>query len=527
MTPGPSRPRAGARPPRLRRIAKLLPALVVACLSLLGAAGAVEASDATAPASVVVGSKNFSESYLLGEISAQLLEGAGIPVERRFGLGGTLICFEALRTGEIDFYVEYTGTITEAILTRPVAPTRAALAAPLAAMNLQVLPELGFDNTYALAMDETLATSAGIATISDLQRRDDLRIALSHEFIDRDDGWRGLREAYGFAVTPIGIEHGLAYQAIAAGRIDVTDAYSTDGDIERYGLRVLIDDRDFFPRYAALPLARKDLSVAAARVLARLQGRIDAQRMRELNAEVVVAQRSFADVAEGFLAEEGLAGTRVARGADDGADLRRALLRNTAVHLQLTGIALLLAVCIGLPLGILVHRSRQASRVVLYAAGLLQTIPSIALLALLIPVLGIGTAPAVVALFVYSLLPILRSTVTALLTVDPLLRRVAVGMGLTPLQQIRWLLLPMALPNVLAGVRTAAVISIGTATLAAFVGAGGLGQPIVTGLALNDPGMILQGALPAAALAVLTELLFELLERRLIPAHLRGDPLRQ
>jgi osmoprotectant transport system permease protein len=162
---------------------------------------------------------------------------------------------------------------------------------------------------------------------------------------------------------------------------------------------------------------------------------------------------------------------------------------------------------------------------VLYGAGLLQTIPSIALLALMIPLFGIGWMPAIVALFLYSLLPILRNTITALLTVDPLLRRVAVGMGLTPLQQVRWLLLPMALPTILAGVRTAAVISIGTATLAAFVGAGGLGEPIVTGLSLNDPRLILQGAVPAALLALATELAFELLERRLVPPPLRRDPL--
>lgn len=508
----------------LSAMAAAAPAPLVPPATATATAGA-EAGSSAAARTVTVGSKNFSESYLLGEISAQLLEGAGIPVERRFGLGGTLICFEALRTGEIDVYVEYTGTITETILSAPVDATRAALSAPLAELGLQTLPELGFDNTYALAMDEARAAAEGVVTISDLQQRDDLRIAFSHEFVDRADGWRGLRDVYGFTVTPTGIEHGLAYQAIAAERIDVTDAYSTDGDIERYGLRVLVDDREFFPRYAALPLAREDLPDAAVRVLARLEGRIDAELMRVLNAQVVVDGRAFADVAEEFLREEGLTGSRVPRGAEDGSDLRRALIANTSVHLQLTGIALLLAVCIGLPLAVVVHRSRHASRIVLYVAGLLQTIPSIALLALLIPVLGIGTAPAVVALFLYSLLPILRSTVTALLTVDPLLRRVAVGMGLTPLQQIRWLLLPMALPNVLAGVRTAAVISIGTATLAAFVGAGGLGQPIVTGLALNDTGMILQGAIPAACLAVLTELLFELLERRLIPAHLRDDPL--
>jgi osmoprotectant transport system permease protein len=470
---------------------------------------------------VTVGSKNFTESYLLAEITARLLEHSGIRVERRFGLGGTLICLEALVAGEIDVYIEYTGTITETILETPVAPERSALAAPLAEMGLRTLPELGFDNSYALAMDADAARRQGIARISDLVGRDDLEFAFSHEFIEREDGWRGLKEVYGFTRAPPGIEHGLAYQAIAEDRIDVTDAYATDGDLERYGLGVLQDDRGFFPSYAALPLVRTGFPPEAEAALKLLDGRIDAGRMRALNARVVVEGKTFEQVAAAFLEEEGLVVDPVA-----GRRLRSDLAGNTLAHLRLTGVALLSAVLVGLPLGILVHRSRRASGVVLYTAGLFQTIPSIALLALLIPVLGIGWAPAVVALFLYSLLPILRNTVTALLTVDPVLRRVAVGMGLGPVQQVRWLLLPMALPGIMAGIRTAAVISIGTATLAAFVGAGGLGQPIVTGLALNDPALILEGAIPAAVLAIVTELLFELLERRLIPAPLRRDSLQ-
>lgn len=471
---------------------------------------------ALAERAIVVGSKNFTESYVLGEIVAQRLEGEGFEVQRRFGLGGTLICYEALRSGEIDVYVEYTGTITEVILDAAVAPERSALVEPLAELGLLPLPELGFDNTYALVLAGDRAQALGVERISDLRGHPRLRIAFSHEFLRRQDGWPGLRERYGLEQEPVGIEHGLAYQAMVRGRIDVTDAYSTDGDLERYGFAILADDLDFFPRYAALPLVRSDFPQAAAAVIGSLEGRIDAERMRRLNAEVVIGNRSFAAVAADYLAEEGFAASPRAA-----VTWRSEMLANLIRHLQLTSIALGLAVLLGLPLGIVVHRSARASRSVLYAAGLLQTIPSIALLALMIPLFGIGLVPAVVALFLYSLLPILRATVTALGSVDPTLRRIAVGMGLTPWQQVRHLLLPLALPNVLAGIRTAAVISIGTATLAAFVGAGGLGQPIVTGLALNDPNLILQGAIPAALLAIATELLFELLERRLIPAHLR------
>ncbi len=476
----------------------------------------LQASAAWAERALVVGSKNFTESYLLGEIVAQRLEGEGFRVQRRFGLGGTLICYEALRSGEIDLYVEYTGTITEAILGEDIAPRKDALVAPLAERGLKPLPELGFENTYALVLPEARARELDIARISDLAGLTQLRLAFSHEFMRRNDGWPSLRARYGLEHVPTGIEHGLAYQAMIRGRIDLTDAYSTDGDLERYGFVVLEDDLDFFPRYAALPLVREGFPDAAANVVATLADRIDAPRMRRLNAEVVVGNRSFAAVASDFLAEEGFAASPVAA-----VSWHDELAANTVRHLQLTVVALTFAVLVGLPLGVLVHRSVRASRSVLYTAGLLQTIPSIALLALMIPLFGIGVLPAIVALFLYSLLPILRATVTALTSVDPTLRRVAVGMGLTPAQQVRHLLLPLALPNVLAGVRTAAVISIGTATLAAFVGAGGLGQPIVTGLALNDPGLILQGAIPAALLAIVTELGFELVERRLVPAHLR------
>jgi len=483
---------------------------------------------------IVVGSKAFNESYVLGEIMAQLLEARGFEVERRLGLGGTLIAYRALAEGEIDVYVEYTGTIERSILetSQDIGPQ--SLRERLAARGLAMLEPLGFDNTYALAVPERLAREKGLESISDLRGRDDLRLAFSHEFLEREDGWRGLSRAYRLDQDPAGIEHGLAYQAIASGRIDVTDAYATDGELARYDLKVLRDDTGFFPDYRAVPLVRRDFPPAAARVLELLAGRIDAATMRALNAAVVVEGRSFGAVARGFLQQARLSGTasggrdaqRAGSGDGDGeafrADFAATLAGHTARHLQLTGVALGLACLLGLPLGVAAHASPTASRAALYVTGLAQTIPSIALLALMIPLLGIGVRPAIVALFVYALLPIVRNTITALQSIDPVLRRVAAGIGLTPRQQVRYLLLPLAMPSVLAGVRTAAVISIGTATLAAFVGAGGLGQPIVTGLALNDPARILEGAIPAACLALLTELAFEGLERWLVPAHMRG-----
>jgi len=483
--------------------------LSIACLTLSSGLWAQ-------PEPITVGSKNFTEGYVLAEMMAQLLEARGIPVERQFGFGGTLVAFEALRVGEIDVYAEYTGTISQAILNSNSALDGEQLSAALEPFGMEMLPALGFNNTYALAVTPGIAAEFGLRTVSDLRDLPQLRFGLSHEFRDRADGWPGLKDAYELPQNSFGIEHGLAYQAMMEEEIDVTDAYSTDGDLLRYRLVVLQDDRGYFPSYRALPLARQNMDPAAKAVLGELAGRLNDGSMRALNAEVVVADRSFAAVAATFLAEQGL----IHNDRVSATSLWRSLANNTLVHLKLTGIALLAACLTGLSLALLVYRSHALSTAVLYVAGLLQTIPSIALLALMIPLVGVGQTPAIIALFLYSLLPIARNAITALVTIDPLLRRVAAALGLTHAQQLRHIYIPLALPHVLAGVRIAAVVSIGTATLAAFIGAGGLGEPIVTGLALNNTNLILQGAIPAALLALCTELTFEAIEHWLVPRHL-------
>ncbi len=467
---------------------------------------------------IVVGSKNFTEGYLLAEIMAQTLEADGIVVERQFGFGGTKICYEALRTGEIHVYPEYTGTIEQVILQSGIHAGRDQLELALQADGLRILDALGFNNTYAIAVDETLAERLGIDRISDLADHPQLRAAFSHEFLSRPDGWPGLADEYRLSMATTGIEHGLAYQAINNNQIDVTDAYSTDGELTRYGLKILDDDRAFFPKYLAVPFVRNTLDRNAVAALNRLAGTLTDESMRRLNARVVVDEIAIPEVASEFLVSVGLqTGSEVIH-----VSKFDALLRNTRRHLELTFIALALACLVGIGLAIAVYQSARWSRAVIYIAGLFQTIPSIALLALMIPVLGVGFVPAITALFLYSLLPILRNSVTALTTIDPLYRQVADAMGLTRKQQMRHILIPLSAPMIFAGIRTAAVISIGTATLAAFIGAGGLGEPIVTGLALNDTGLILQGAIPAAILAIITELGFAGLERLLIPPHLRA-----
>ncbi|MEE8235823.1 MAG: glycine betaine ABC transporter substrate-binding protein [Gammaproteobacteria bacterium] len=466
---------------------------------------------------VIIGSKNFTESYLLAEMMAQLLETRGVLVRRQFGFGGTKVSFQALVNGEIDAYPEYTGTIALVILDGDSDMNSVDIRAGLEPMGLEILAPLGFNNTYAVAVAADIAETRRLEKISDLALHIDLRAGFSHEFRGRPDGWPGLAESYGLSLNTSGIEHGLAYQAIAERKIDLTDAYSTDGELNRYDLVLLDDNKNYFPSYLAVPLVRRQLDLGAKIILNSMAGRLTNVRMRELNAAVVIDKLSIAAVAAGFLQSEGLIDKRP--GTDEG--MWTQLRRNTLRHLQLTIIGLTMACVAGTGLALSVYRSGRASGLVLYLAGLIQTVPSIALLALMIPLLGVGVLPAIVALFLYSLLPILRNAITALTTIDPVYRQVAEAMGLTRRQQLRHVLMPLAYPHILAGIRTAAVISIGTATLAAFIGAGGLGEPIVTGLALNNTGLILQGAIPAALLAVATEIAFSGLEWRMIPRHMR------
>ena len=479
------------------------------------------AGSAAAANAVVIGSKNFTENYILAEAAAQLLESNGIEVERRLGLNGTKISFEALVNGAIDLYPEYSGTISEVILGDPRLTEWQDVAAAIAERDLALLEPLGFDNTYAIAVSGELAREHQLQEISDLKRLPRLRVAFPHEFLNRQDGWPGLRVRYDLPQRVRGIEHGLIYEAMEKGQIDVTAVYSTDGEISRAGLGILEDNLGYFPEYRAAFLARNDLPPDVLTILGTLSGRIDNERMQELNRTALDRNTSIVEVASILLTEAGLVNDAVT-----GPSFLPQLWRNTQRHLKLTLIALALAVFTGVGVAVLVHRHEKATNAFLYIAGLMQTIPSIALLALLIPFVGVGQKPAIIALFLYSLLPIARNTVTAMQTIPEAYRQVAAAMGMTRRQELRHVLMPLAMPHVLAGIRTAAIISIGTATLAAFIGAGGLGDPIVTGLALNDSSLILRGAIPAACLAILAELLFNALERWLVVPHMRMSSAR-
>jgi osmoprotectant transport system permease protein len=380
---------------------------------------------------------------------------------------------------------------------------------------------LGFSNGYALAT----RGDAGVKTLSELAKQPGFRLGLSHEFLGRGDGWPGLAARYGLPQTPRGIDHGIAYEALRQRQVDAIDIYSTDAKIREYGLRVLDDDRHYFPRYDAVLLYRLDLPQRlprAWRALQGLEGRITADAMIAMNAQAELERKPFAQIARDWIAGAG-AGAGAGGSAD--AAPRDGLLAKTfgngfaqlaRQHLMLVLAAVLLGCAAGVPLGVLAALFPRLRQPVLAVAGTLQTVPSLALLAMLIPLLGrIGAVPALVALCAYALLPIVRNTCTGLLQVPAGLRQAALALGLTRRQMLLQVELPLAAPVILAGVKTAAVMSVGTATIAAFIGAGGFGERITTGLALNDNDMLLAGAIPAALLALLTQGVFELIERGL------------
>ena len=254
-----------------------------------------------------VGSKRFTESYILGEILKQTAQSVGeTSATHSQGLGNTAIVLNALTTGSIDVYPEYTGTIAREILKLDSVPPLAELNARLAPMGLAVAVPLGFNNTYALAMRADDARTRNIARLSDLKAHSDVRLGLSQEFIGRADGWPGLKRAYELPFdTPRGLDHGLAYEAIEGRQVDAIDIYSTDAKLDKYGLKVLEDDRGYFPRYDAVLLYRADLPQRLPKTwaaLAKLEGTIDDATMRRMNAGAELDGKDFAAVAAAFLA---------------------------------------------------------------------------------------------------------------------------------------------------------------------------------------------------------------------------------
>lgn len=497
-----------------RRTSRWIRAVLLSCLSAVLILNSFSASADP----IIIGSKKFTESYVLGEIAKRSIANAGLPVEHRQGMGGTIILWEALRSGQIGLYPEYTGTISEEILKDPALSSADQMRVALEKSGVGMTNPLGFNNTYALVMRRSEAEKLGIRTIADLQDHPDLKFGLTHEFLDRRDGWRPLTERYQLRPgNVIGIDHGLGYAALQNGSIDVKDAYSTDAKIGENDLVALRDNLNFFPQYKAIFLYRLALPPVAIAALRKLEGTFSETRMIQLNAEAERTKNYARAAALYFQPNES------ARLAAIGESFPHKLARWTTRHLELVGISLFLAIIVGVPLGIVASRGGAIGHAILATTSMVQTIPSLALLALLVPVPFFGISPrtAIAALFLYGLLPIVRNTATGLQNIAPPIRESAIALGLESGARLRQIYLPIASRTILAGIKTSAVINVGTATLAALIGAGGLGEPILSGLNLNDHATILEGAIPAAVLALLVQWFFDLLDRVLIPKGLR------
>jgi osmoprotectant transport system permease protein len=490
-----------------------LPALLLAAW-LPGAASAAQA--------IVIGGKIFTESYVLGEMGAQSIEAASsVPVTRKLGMGSTGILFEALKSGAIDVYPDYTGTLAEAILKKPDLKSIEDIRQALLPMGLTISDSLGFNDTYALAVKEGFAEQHNLHSIGDLiPLESGLRAGFSYEFMDRKDGYPGLVDSYHLNLRPQNVsrmEHSLSYQAIDQNAVDVIDVYSTDAKIKKLKLQLLKDDHSYFPVYQAVWVARTafvDQHPREWQALLALQGRISEEAMLDMNAQADIQKMSFAKIAARFLG----AALPTSQG------WLREVVHRTKEHLWLVGVSLLFSVLVGIPLGVTAVRFHAAGQAILLSSALIQTVPSLALLCFLIPVFGVGTKPALAALCLYSLLPVVLNTFTGIRAINPVHVENARAFGLNQRQVLLRVVLPLASPTLLAGIKTATIVSIGTATLAALVGAGGYGAPIVSGLALNDVPTILTGAIPAALMALVAHGVFEVLGIVLIPAGLRRRP---
>jgi osmoprotectant transport system permease protein len=476
-----------------------------------------------------IGSKRFTESYILGEIIKDVaLQTNEAQVVFKPGLGNTGIVFAALQEGSIDVYPEYTGTIAQEFLKLGASKkiNLELLNAKLRPFGIGADIFLGFSNSYALAMREEEARELNIKRISDLLYHPHLKMGLSQEFLKRTDGWEELKKAYNLPQSNVtGIDHSLSYEALKTRQINVIDIYSTDPKIEKYGLLVLEDDHLFFPLYDAILLYRLDVPGKFPliwKALQSLEGSISTNDMLAMNAKAELFGEQFAQIAQDFLSKKENTESTPRHFSFLSHLLEANLGPLILQHLFLVFGSLLPAILVGIPLGVLATYCSSLRHIILNFVGVIQTIPSLALFAFLIPILQqIGSLPALIALFFYALFPIVRNTYAGLSDLPNSMRESAIVLGLPLLPRLAFVEIPLSARPILAGIKTAAVMNVGMATIAALIGAGGLGELIVTGLALNNTEILLSGAIPACLLAIFVQLGFDCLDYWLVPKGLR------
>ena len=488
---------------------------------------------------VIIGSKIFTENILLSEILSILLEeNYGFKVIRQFNLGGTKLVFDSLRNAEIDIYPEYTGTGYTMLLklsgeTNPRKTYKIVKKQFLKKFQLVWSLPLGFENTYALTVRKSDPRFKKINSIEGLKGQTHLfKIGMDHEFMERKDGFQNFVKKYSLEFEKNYLktmDQGLMYSALKNKKVDMVMAYSTDGRIKSFNLKALKDNRKFFPSYEVAYLTRSAILQQfpqLKKAFKELEGNITEKEIISLNNQVDQLKYETYQVARNFLIKKNLL-------IDDLQDLKNDSVIDYYIskreyffkifyeHILLICVSLFLALLVAIPIGILANYNSKVEKLVFITVNTLQTIPSLALLAIFIPFLGIGFLPAIVTLFIYSLLPIIRNTFEGIKNIDRSFIEAGAGVGLNTIQILRFIQIPLALPVILAGVRTSAVIVVGTATLAAFIGAGGLGDPIFRGIATLNSKLIFLGAVPACLLAIILDRTLTLLEKVMVSKGLK------
>ncbi len=489
----------------------------------------------TPPPDVRVGSKEFTEGIILGEFVTLLAEQAGVEAKHKEAMGGTRVVFNALLAGTIDAYPEYNGTLIGQLLAELKLENDQQLREALLQRRIKMTEPLGFENSFAIGMKREDAQRLGIETIEDLQRYPDLRMGFTDTFVERPDGWPAIKAGYSLPQQDVrAVKHELAYKLLDAGDLDVVDFYTTDAEIQKYDLQIIEDNRSVFPEYQAFIIYRQELEQTYPEVVRKWRSfangslpgiqRLNQTLMQGINHQVVEDHKPERLVAATFLGSAAELSSRTQR-----------VLVRTAEHLVLVGVAMTLGVIVAIPLGYAAAKNPTTSQAIFGVVGIIQTIPSLALLALMIPflapVLNLSETlkdridpsypPAIAALFLYSMLPIVRNTYTGLKGISVPVQESAEALGLSPLKRLWKVELPLASPSILAGIKTSTVLIIGFATLGVLIGAGGYGQPILKGIRLDRIDLLLEGTLPAAGMAIFVQLAFDQAEKLIVPRGLR------
>lgn len=450
-----------------------------------------------------IGSKIFTEGYILSEILAVHLEKNNFSVQRLGGLGATGVTEAAMQNKEIDLIVDYTGGIAKSFLKENGPISIPEINQRLQPLGFEISNSLGFNNTYALAVRKKWAEDNQVKKISDLKKMNRLEAAFTPEFTSRNENWINLRKVYGLnKIEVFQMDHQLAYESIKNENVQVIEAYSTDAKLREYDLVTLEDDLNFFPNYEAVIMTHlgwKYKNPEQWKVLKLLEGQITENQMIQMNGSVDLDKKSFNEVASSFLNVEAKSGSQI---------LFFDILKATQEHLVLVIIPVFIALIIGLPLAYVSYKIPQLQSVFGSIASIFQTVPSLAFLTLLIPLFGIGTFPAIIVLSLYAILPIFISSLYGFKSIPETLHLTCYTLKLNPTFKLLRVEFPLALSGILAGVQTALITTVATATLAALIGSGGYGKKIIAGLAVNDMNIVLSGAIPSALMALIFQLIF-------------------